>query len=98
MSAFEVSSAEANRWWQRNTVTGVLLNRLMLLFIFGPMALVFFNWYRLSIVVFALMIPYGLVVRRLAIVAVRKFVQDHPEAKEEFENEGIITGVSAVES
>jgi len=90
MSEFEVHPAEANRWWQKNTVPGVLLNRLMLLFIFVPIALVFLDWYAVSFVVFAFMVPYGLFLRHLAVRAVRRHLLMHPEALEEFENQGII--------
>jgi hypothetical protein len=90
MSAFDIRPAEANRWWQKNTVAGVLLNRLMLLFIFVPIALVFLDFYRVSFVVFAFMVPYGLFLRHLAVRAVRHHLSLHPEAQEEFETEGIV--------
>ncbi len=89
-SEFRVRSAEANRWWQNNTIPGILLNRLMLLFIFLPISLVFLNYYNLSFVVFTLMIPYGFFTRYLAVRAVRQFLAAHPEALEEFEKEGIL--------
>jgi len=91
MSAFDVSPVEANRWWQQNTVPGVLLNRLMLLFIFVPIALVFVSFYTLSFVVFAFMVPYGFFLRSLAVRAVRDHLSHHPEAVEEFESKGIIS-------
>ena len=91
MSGFDVRSGEANRWWQQNSVLGVLLNRLMLLFIFVPIALVFTNRYSLSAVVFVFMIPYGFLVRYLAMRAVRGHLMLHPEAVEEFESQGIIS-------
>jgi hypothetical protein len=90
MSTFEIRPAEASRWWQKNTVPGVLLNRLMLLFIFVPIGLVFLNLYTVSFVVFAFMVPYGLLLRHLAVRAVRQYLELHPEAVEEFENQGII--------
>ncbi len=90
MSGFEVSSVEANRWWQKNTVPGVLLNRLMLLFIFVPIGLVFLNRYRLSLIVFAFMVPYGFFMRFLAVRAVRQFLASHPEEIEGFQREGIV--------
>ena len=91
MPEFEVRPAEANRWWQKNTVVGVLLNRLMLLFVFVPIALVFLDSYTLSFVVFAFMVPYGLFLRHLAVRAVREHLKIHPEALEEFESQGIIS-------
>ena len=90
MSTFEVRPSEANRWWQKNTVSGVFLNRLMLLFIFVPIGLVFLNSFTLSFIVFAFMVPYGLFVRHLAVRAVRQYLTLHPEALEEFEQQGII--------
>ena len=95
MSTFEIRPAEANRWWQKNTVAGVLLNRLMLLFIFVPIGLVFLDFYSLSFAVFAFMVPYGLLLRHLAVRAVRQHLDVHPEAAEEFENQGIIGGPEA---
>ena len=90
MEEFQINPAEANRWWQKNSVTGVLLNRLMLSFIFVPIGLVFLSQYFLSFVVFAFMVPYGLVVRHLAVRAVRAYVADHPDALSEFQDDGII--------
>jgi hypothetical protein len=91
MSEFEISSVEANRWWQTHSVAGVLLNRLMLLFIFGPIALVFLNRYTLSLIVFSFMVPYGLLVRQLAVRAVARYLTAHSEAIEEFAASGIIS-------
>lgn len=87
---FTVRSAEANRWWQHNTLPGVVINRLMILFIFGPIALVFMNYYNLSAVVFMFMIPYGFFVRFLAVRAVRQYITANPEALADFKKEGII--------
>lgn len=84
MSEFEISPLEANRWWEKNSVMGVLLNRLMLIFILGPIALVFRHFYIASLIVFAFMVPYGCLVRYLAVRAVRQYVSAHPEAIEEF--------------
>ena len=87
----EVSAAEANYWWRQKTPVGALLNKLMLLFIFVPIALVFKNLYGISFVVFAFMVPYGLFVRHLAVRAVRRHLEEHPEQREEFEQSGIIS-------
>ena len=86
-----INPAEANRWWQKNAILGVLLNRLMLLFIILPIALVFKEFYTLSLVVFAFMVPYGFLLRFLAVGAVRRHLATHPEALEQFENDGIIS-------
>jgi len=91
MSEFEIIPLEANRWWQKNAALGVLLNRLMLLFILVPIALVFKEFYRLSFVVFAFMVPYGFFVRFLAVRAVRHHLALHPESLKEFENDGIVS-------
>ena len=87
----EVSAVEANYWWRQKTPVGALLNKLMLLFIFVPIALVFKSFYGLSFVVFAFMVPYGLFVRYLAVRAVRQHLEEHPEQREEFEQAGIIS-------
>ena len=92
MSEFEISPLEANCWWRKNAPAGALLNRLMLLFIAIPIALVVQRFYTLSFVVFAFMIPYGFLVRYLAVRAVRNHIVAHPEAVEEFEAQGIISG------
>lgn len=86
-----VSSSEANYWWRKNNPVGALLNNLMILFIFVPIALVLKRFYALSFVVFAFMVPYGLFVRYLAARAVRNYLENHPEEREEFEQSGIIS-------
>jgi hypothetical protein len=91
MSEFEVASSEANYWWRKNEPAGALLNHLMLLFIAVPIALVIKRYYVLSFIVFALMVPYGFLLRHLAVRAVRNHLQQHPEAREEFEQHGIIS-------
>ena len=87
----EISRVEANYWWRKNQPVGALLNSLMFLFIVVPVGLVFKGFYALSFVVFAFMIPYGLFVRYLAVCAVRQHLVNHPEAREEFEQDGIIS-------
>ena len=64
----------------------------MLLFIFVPIGLVFMDSYTLSFVVFAFMVPYGLLLRHLAVRAVRQHIASHPESVEEFETQGVIGG------
>ena len=86
------NSLEANYWWRQNTLVGGLLNKLMLLFIMVPILLVMQKGlYGLSFIVFALMIPYGLLVRLLAVRAARHHLQIHPEDREVFEQAGIIS-------
>ena len=91
MPDLQINPVEASRWWQQNSVAGVLLNRLMLLFIFGPIGLVFMKKYTASFVVFAFMVPYGLFLRHLAIRAVRLYVSAHPETVAEFQDQGVIS-------
>ena len=86
----DVSSVEANYWWRENTPLGALLNKLLFLFIVVPVGLVLKRFYTTSFVVFALMVPYGLFVRRLAVRAVRQHLETHPEERDEFEQAGII--------
>src|SRR2546422_346349 len=69
LSQREISPAEANYWWRKNDPAGALLNNLMFLFIVVPIVLVLKSFYALSFVVFAMMVPYGLFLRRLAIYA-----------------------------
>ena len=86
-----VSPAEANYWWRKNDPAGALLNNLMFLFIVVPIVLVLKSFYALSFIVFAMMVPYGLFLRRLAIHAVRHHLENHPEEWEKFEESGIIS-------
>ncbi len=87
-----ISPLEAGDWWRKNDRAGVLLNRLMLLFIVVPIALVFKRFYVLSFIIFAFMIPYGFLLRHLAIRAVRNYLQEHPDEREEFDRAGITRG------
>ena len=48
------------------------------------------QFYALSFVVFAYMVPYGLFVRQLAVRAVRQHLESHPEARDEFEKQYIL--------
>ena len=91
MSKFDVVPREANYWWRKNAPAGALLNNLMFLFIVVPITLVIKRFYTLSFIVFAFMVPYGFLVRWLAVRAVRNHISAHPEAAEEFEDEGIIS-------
>ncbi len=91
LSQERVNASEANYWWRQNDATGALLNKLMVLFIVVPIVLVLKSFYALSFIVFALMVPYGLFVRRLATHAVRHHLDNHPEECEKFEESGIIS-------
>lgn len=86
-----ISSVEANYWWRETSPSGALLNKLMFLFIVVPITLVLKNFYGLSFIIFALMVPYGLLMRHLAVRAVREHLENHPEEREEFEQAGIIS-------
>src|SRR5437870_2806002 len=83
-----ISSLEASFWWRQNTPEGALLNKLMVLFILVPVVLVLRSFYTLSFLVFALMVPYGLFLRQLAVRAVRQHLEKHPEEREDFEQAG----------
>src|ERR1051325_11571955 len=91
LSIARINPIEANYWWRQTNPTGALLNKLMVLFIVAPVALVFKNLYGLSFAVFVLMVPYGLFVRRLAVRAALSHVHQHPEERENFEKAGIIS-------
>ena len=86
-----VSSAEANYWWRKNDPAGALLNNLMLLFIAVPIVLVLRSFYAFSFVVFAFIVPYGFLMRYLAVRAVEQYLEGHPEEFEKFEEAGIIS-------
>ena len=88
---FFISPVEANYWWRKNEPAGALVNNLMFLFIVVPIGLVLKGLYALSVVVFAFMVPYGFFVRYLAVRVVRQRLASHPEAREEFEQERIIS-------
>jgi hypothetical protein len=88
--AVQISPLEANYWWRKNDPLGALLNNLMFAFIVAPIVLVLRSFYTLSFVVFALMVPYGLLLRRLAVSAVRRRLAKHPEDMLEFREAGII--------
>ena len=86
-----VSSAEANHWWRNNDPAGALLNKLMLLFIAAPIVLVLKNFYGFSVIVFAFIVPYGFFLRHLAVRAVEKYLQNHPEEFDNFAEAGIVS-------
>ena len=88
----KISGLEANDWWRKNQPAGVLLNNLMFLFIIVPIGLVLEGFYALSFVLFVFMVPYGFFVRYLAVRAVLRHLANHPEVREEFEEDGIISG------
>ena len=91
MSECEISPSEANYWWRRNSPAGATLNNLMFLFIVVPVGLVIEKLYLLSFLVFAFMVPYGLFVRHLSVRAVKQHLLEHPETRDEFERNGIIS-------
>jgi len=88
---FEISTLEASYWWRQTTPVGAVLNKLMVLFILVPVALVFKRFYTVSFLIFALMVPYGFFLRHLAVRAVRQYLELHPEALDEFKQAGIIS-------
>jgi hypothetical protein len=86
-----VSPPEANYWWRKNDPAGALLNNLMILLVVVPVVLVLKSFYALSFLVFALMVPYGLFVRRLAVRAVRQHLEKYPEEFDRFVEAGIVS-------
>ena len=93
---FEVVGSEASYWWRTNVIAGAILHRLLLLFIAGPVVLVAKGYYLLSLLVFGLMVPYGLLLQHLATRSVSTFLQAHPETLAEFEESGVISVISQV--
>ena len=87
----KIDPFEATYWWRKNDAAGVILNKLMVLFILVPIVLVMKRFYVISFVVFSFMVPYGLLLRHLAVRAVRRSLELHPEKSEEFQQEGIIS-------
>jgi hypothetical protein len=86
----QISSLEANYWWRKTDPVGAFLNNLMFAFIVAPVVLVLRSYYVLSFVIFALMVPYGFLLRWLAVAAVRRRLAKHPEDMLEFREAGII--------
>jgi hypothetical protein len=89
--ADRINPVEASYWWRQSSPAGAVLSKLMVLFIVVPVALVLKSFYILSFALFALMVPYGFFVRRLAVRAARQYVDEHPEERENFEKAGIIS-------
>ncbi len=87
---FEVVRKEAWYWWRTNHVVGVILHRLMLLFIFVPLVLVYYRYYVYSFFVFAGMVPYGLFLQYLAERSIVEIIRRNPETIGRFEEEGVI--------
>jgi hypothetical protein len=87
----KIDPFEAHYWWRKNEPAGAILNQLMVLFIVVPIGLVMKKFYVVSFVVFSFMVPYGLFLRYLAVRAVRRCLELHPEKSEEFQQEGIVS-------
>jgi len=87
----KIDPREAHYWWRKNEPAGSLLNNLMVLFIVVPIGLVMKKFYVTSFIVFSFMVPYGLFLRHLAVRAVRRWLELHPEKSEEFQQEGIVS-------
>jgi hypothetical protein len=88
---FEIDRTEASYWWRTNVIAGVILHRLMWLFIAASAALVWQGYQVLGFLVVLGMIPYGFFLRFLSARACSNFLEEHPESVREFENSGIIT-------
>ena len=88
---FEIDRTEASYWWRTNVIAGVILHRLMWLFIAASAVLVWKEYLVLGFLVVLGMIPYGFFLRYLAVRSCFNFLEEHPESVREFENSGIIT-------
>ena len=88
---FEIDRTEAAYWWRTNVIAGVILHRLMWLFIAASAALVWQGYLVLGFVVVLGMIPYGFFLRYLAERACSNFLEEHPEAIEKFIESRVIT-------
>ena len=78
-------------------IAGTIMHRLMLLFIAVPVLLVATGYTALSLLIFGLMVPYGLLLQHLAARSVSTFIQTHPEALTEFEETGVISNVTHIQ-
>ncbi len=87
---FRVLRKEASYWWRTRTVPGAVLHRLMLLFIFVPLALVYYRYYIASFLVFGGIVPYGLLLEYVAERSVVRAIRKNPETLEEFADEGVV--------
>jgi uncharacterized membrane protein len=94
---FDISSSEANTWWRTNDPAGAILNRLMLALVIAPALLAYNEYYKVAFVVFAFIVPYGLLVRYLAVNAVKRRIANDPESLSEFREAGIVRGNSGTD-
>ena len=94
---FDVVRSEASYWWRTNVIAGTIMHRLMLLFIAVPILLVATGYTALSLLIFGLMLPYGLLLQHLAARSVSTFIQTHPESLGEFEETGVISNVTHIQ-
>ena len=88
---FEIDRTEASYWWRTNVIAGVILHRLMWLFIAASAALVWQGYQVLGFLVVLGMIPYGFFLRYLSERACSNFLEEHPETIDEFMENRIIT-------
>ena len=88
---FEIDRTEASYWWRTNVIAGVILHRLMWLFIAGSAALVWQGYSLLGFLVLLGMIPYGFFLQYLAERSFSNFIEEHPEAIDEFVDRRVIT-------
>ena len=63
---FDVDRTEASYWWRSNVIAGVILHRLMWLFIAASAVLVWRSYFVLGFLVLLGMIPYGFILRYVA--------------------------------
>ncbi|HEX4998389.1 MAG TPA: hypothetical protein VFY29_09190 [Terriglobia bacterium] len=89
---YVISAVEATAWWRRHEPAGAFFNRLWLAFIGAPIVLVVNDYFRASVIVFSLIVPYGFLVRYLAVIAVRRRLAREPESLSEFRDSGVVVG------
>ncbi len=87
---FEIDRTEASYWWRTNVIPGVILHRLMWLFIAASALLVWRSYYLLGFFVLLTMIPYGFFLRYLAERSFANFIEEHPELVDEFVESRVI--------
>ena len=87
---FEIDRTEASYWWRTNVITGVILHRLMWLFIAASASLVWLGYFVLGFIVLLGMIPYGFFLRYVAVRSFWTFIEEHPETIDEFVESRVI--------
>jgi hypothetical protein len=88
-----ISALEANAWWRKHELLGAVLNGLCFAILAAPIVLVVNDLFKASVAAFALVVPYFLLVRFLAVLAVKRRLANHPESLSEFKDAGVLREV-----